>query len=141
MVTLGKEGTDAARRRAAAVVRGQGPLGKLFSDLAQRYAGRPGGYTRVLQTRRRMGDGAHMAYIEYVARPGELREAMPTPKPEIVQAEAEWARQRAGLATAQQMLRRQLKAGPKKAASAQKLATQKAGSISEAATATATASE
>jgi len=113
----------------------------LFSDLAQRYAGRPGGYTRVLQTRRRMGDGAHMAYIEYVARPGELREAMPTPKPEIVQAEAEWARQRAGLATAQQMLRRQLKAGPKKAASAQKLATQKAGSISEAATATATASE
>lgn len=105
MVTLGKEGTESARRRALAVVRGVAVVDKLFGELAQRYAGRTGGYTRVLQTRRRLGDGAHMAYIEYVARPGELREAMPQPQPALAAQEREWARQRAGLAAAAKMQR------------------------------------
>ncbi len=97
MVSLGKEGTLAARRRAAAVVRGDAVLQKLFGSLAERYAGRPGGYTRVLQTRRRVGDGAQMAYIEYVDREGELRPAMaPTA---AAAADAAWARQRAALWT------------------------------------------
>jgi large subunit ribosomal protein L17 len=93
MVTLGKDGTLAARRRAAAVVRGDVQLKKLFSELATRYAARAGGYTRVLQTRRRMGDGAQMALVEYIDRPGEMRPAMP-PTPDAAPAAA-WAREHA----------------------------------------------
>lgn len=97
MVTLGKAGSEAARRRAAAVVRGDTALGKLFGEFAARYAERPGGYTRVLQTRRRVGDAAQMAYIEYIGRPGELREAMPPTRAAV--ADARWAAARAALFT------------------------------------------
>ena len=91
MVTLGKDGSLAARRRAAAVVRGDGVLSKLFSEMATRYAARACGFTRVLQTRRRIGDGAHMAYVEYIDRPGELRPAMP-PNPRDIETQA-WVRE------------------------------------------------
>jgi hypothetical protein len=95
MVTLGKDGSPAARVRAAAVVRGEGVLTKLFSELATRYEARAGGFTRVLQTRRRIGDGAHMAFIEYIDRPGELRPAMP-PNPHDVANQA-WVREHRAL--------------------------------------------
>ena len=97
MVTLGKDGSLAARRRAAAVVRGEGVLSKLFKEFAKRYEARAGGYTRVLQTRRRIGDGAQMAYIEYIDRPGEMRPAMP-PNPADVAVQA-WAREHRALFT------------------------------------------
>ena len=64
MVTLGKEGTLAARRQAAAVLRTREALEKVFGELAARYAVRVGGYTRVLRTRDRRGDCAPMAFIE-----------------------------------------------------------------------------
>lgn len=77
MVTLGKEGSLLARRRAAAVLRGDFELHKLFTELAERYKERAGGYTRVLRTRIRQGDAAAMAFIEFVDRPNELREPKP----------------------------------------------------------------
>ena len=61
------QGTVFARQKAAAVVRGDAELHKLFTVMAQRYADREGGYTRVLRSRRRNNDAAQMAYIECVA--------------------------------------------------------------------------
>lgn len=53
-----------ARRKAAEIVRGDGVMHKLFTEFAARYKDREGGYTRILQTRRRPNDCAQMAYIE-----------------------------------------------------------------------------
>ena len=68
IITLGKRGDLHARRRALAYVRTREEVGKVFSDLAGRFAERPGGYTRLIKTRRRIGDAARMVVIELVAR-------------------------------------------------------------------------
>ena len=68
IITLGKRGDLHARRRALAYVRTREVVGKVFSDLAGRFAARPGGYTRLIKTRRRIGDAARMVVIELVAR-------------------------------------------------------------------------
>ena len=80
MVTLGKQGDLSARRRAAAVIRGDEEIHTLFTTLAERYSEREGGYTRVLKTRQRKNDAANMAYVEFVDRPGEFRPARPPQK-------------------------------------------------------------
>lgn len=67
MITLGKEGTLPARRRALAFIRSKDVVSKLFSDVAGRFKDRQGGYTRMVKTRRRIGDGAEMVAIELVA--------------------------------------------------------------------------
>mgnify|MGYP003336884607 CR=1 FL=1 len=67
MITLGKEGTLPARRRALAFIRSKDVVSKLFSDVAGRFQDRQGGYTRMVKTRRRIGDGAEMVAIELVA--------------------------------------------------------------------------
>ncbi|MBF0492000.1 MAG: 50S ribosomal protein L17 [Deltaproteobacteria bacterium] len=66
MISLGKEGSLNARRRAVAIVRTKAAVAKLFSDLAERFKDRKGGYTRVLKLGFRLGDAAPMALIEYV---------------------------------------------------------------------------
>jgi large subunit ribosomal protein L17 len=69
MVTLGKRGDLHARRQAAAVIRSREVVSKLFGPLAERYKARPGGYTRVLKTRSRVGDAAPLSIVELVDRP------------------------------------------------------------------------
>mgnify|MGYP003407725096 FL=1 len=69
MITLGKEGTLPARRRALAFLRSKDVVSKLFADVAGRFKDRRGGYTRIVKTRRRIGDGAEMVAIELVSRP------------------------------------------------------------------------
>ncbi|MBM3166029.1 MAG: 50S ribosomal protein L17 [Chloroflexi bacterium] len=66
MITLGKEGSLASRRRALAFVYNKKVVDKLFDELATRYAERAGGYTRIVKLGPRLGDGAHMAQLEMV---------------------------------------------------------------------------
>ena len=64
MVTLGKKGDLAARRLALGFVYDKKVVEKIFDELAQRYADRRGGYTRIVKLGPRLGDGAHMAQVE-----------------------------------------------------------------------------
>jgi large subunit ribosomal protein L17 len=66
MVTLGKNGSIHARRRALAVLRQKDIVKKLFGDIAQRSAERNGGYTRIVKLGARKSDSARMAFIEWV---------------------------------------------------------------------------
>ena len=68
LVTLGKKGDLHARRIAISRVRDVEQVGKLFGTLAPRYAGRNGGYIRVLKAGYRYGDNAPLAVIEFVDR-------------------------------------------------------------------------
>jgi large subunit ribosomal protein L17 len=77
MITLGKRGDLSSRRRALAFLRSKDVVGKLFSDVAGRFNGRNGGYTRLIKTRRRVGDAARLVVIELVARRTESAEAKP----------------------------------------------------------------
>jgi large subunit ribosomal protein L17 len=80
MITLGKRGDLHARRQAASFIRERDVVTKLFDDLATRYAKRPGGYTRVLKSRIRVGDAAPLSIVELVDRPAPGK--APEPKPE-----------------------------------------------------------
>ncbi len=68
LITLGKRGNLHARRQAAALLRDDKLTQKLFGPLAERYATRSGGYTRVLKAGFRYGDSATMAVSELVDR-------------------------------------------------------------------------
>jgi len=66
MITLGKRGGLHARRLAASYLFDPAALKLLFGDFAQRYAERKGGYTRIVRTGWRKGDGADLAVLELV---------------------------------------------------------------------------
>ena len=66
MITLAKEGSLSARRRAMTFILNDKVTKKLFDELATRYAQRAGGYTRIVKIGARQGDGAPMAKLELV---------------------------------------------------------------------------
>lgn len=66
MITLAKRGDLHSRRQAMRVIREPKVVARLFEMIAPRYAGRPGGYTRILRLENRLGDNAPMAIIELV---------------------------------------------------------------------------
>jgi len=70
MVTLGKKGTLASRRRAAAFLYDERIVEKVMSVYATRYATRNGGYTRIYKLGTRLGDGAEIVMIEMVDSEG-----------------------------------------------------------------------
>ena len=69
MITLGKKGTLADRRRAVSILGRKDVVKYLFDDLSPRYSDRQGGYTRVVKLDQRRGDAADMCLVELVAEP------------------------------------------------------------------------
>jgi large subunit ribosomal protein L17 len=94
MITLGKQGTLHARRRAAAIIRSRSVLKKLFDDIAPRNAARQGGYTRVVKLGGRPGDAAALSVIELVERKGAAPETSGKKKPARRRAEKPAPRKR-----------------------------------------------
>ncbi|WP_227764166.1 50S ribosomal protein L17 [Zhaonella formicivorans] len=66
MITLGKRGDLHARRQALAYLMEEDVVTKLFETIAPRYKERQGGYTRLIKTGYRRGDGAPMVLVELV---------------------------------------------------------------------------
>jgi large subunit ribosomal protein L17 len=66
LITKAKSGTLHARRLTARHVQQRAIGDKLFREVGPKFAARPGGYTRILKTGFRKGDGAEMARIELV---------------------------------------------------------------------------
>jgi len=71
MITLGKSGSLPARRRAMAFLRDKSVVTRLFVEVAPRYTGRNGGYTRIMKTGFRAGDCAPTSIIELVEADAE----------------------------------------------------------------------
>lgn len=66
LITKAKKQDLASRRAVMAYIYSPEVADKLYSVLAVRFAERPGGYTRIIKTGRRVGDGAEMAVLELV---------------------------------------------------------------------------
>ena len=67
LITLAKRGDLHARRQAlSALSQDKFAVHKLFTEVAPRYADRPGGYTRILKLGPRRSDATEMVYLELV---------------------------------------------------------------------------
>jgi len=96
LITLGKRGDLHARRQAAAQLRDEAAVKKLFDVLGERYKDRQGGYTRVLKAGFRYGDAAPMAFIELVDRDVDAKGAADKARVEA-ESEAEEALENAAV--------------------------------------------
>lgn len=89
LITLGKEGSLQARRKALKILGKEEPLQLLFKEVAPLFQKRHGGYTRVIRSWTRVGDGVQLAILELTEQklPQEKKEkkkalvTKPTPKP------------------------------------------------------------
>lgn len=66
MITLAKKNSLHARRKVLRFVYKKDVVKKLFEDIGPRFTERPGGYTRIIKTGLRVGDGSQQAIIELV---------------------------------------------------------------------------
>ena len=82
LVTLGKEGSIHARRRAFRILQDRDLVKQLFGEIAPRYVDVPGGYTRVLRLSPRPGDGAEVALLSLSRLPAVKAAAPAASKPD-----------------------------------------------------------
>ncbi len=82
LITFAKRGDLHARRQVLRVIANKAVVAKLFDDIGPRFSERPGGYTRVIRSGPRRGDGAEMCFVELVDRSGESSVNEPAPSAE-----------------------------------------------------------
>lgn len=87
IISLGKQGTLHARRRAFALLRNEGIVKKLFDEIAPKLKNREGGYTRVFKLGWRQGDGAPLSLVELVtfSHPEEKKKSTMTKAKEVLE--------------------------------------------------------
>ncbi|MCU0225662.1 MAG: 50S ribosomal protein L17 [Acidobacteria bacterium] len=88
LISKAQQDTVHSRRMVARDLHDRDLVKRLFDEVAPRFSGRPGGYTRVLRTMPRRGDAAEMAIIELVVRK----------EPEVRSSEPAAAKKERGLA-------------------------------------------
>lgn len=66
MITMAKDNNLSNKRNAMAFITKEDVVKKLFDEIAPKYADRKGGYTRIIKTEPRRGDGAEMCFIELI---------------------------------------------------------------------------
>jgi large subunit ribosomal protein L17 len=116
LITLGKRGGLHSVRLVERLVRKKSVITKLFTELAPRFKDRPGGYTRIVRTRRRLGDGAPMGFLELLPPPGG-RPAKRGPAPEVDEkAEKKAAEAKPAKARAEKKRKTETPEAPKKRA-------------------------
>lgn len=81
LITLGKQNTVHARRRAFAILKDRELVSKVFDDLAKRdhIAERQGGYTRIIKLGNRKGDNAPLTRVSWVGSTIENTESLRYP--------------------------------------------------------------
>ena len=90
MITLGRRGDLHARRQALAYLHSNDVVTMLFSEVAPRFADRPGGYSRIVKLGPRWGDAAEMVYLELVdyVPPAPKAKVVREREPEEIEAES-----------------------------------------------------
>jgi len=83
LITLGKENTLDARRKAYKVLSERDKVKQLFTEIAPLFKNRAGGYTRIIRAYPRRGDGAEMVLLELTERPVREKEIKKTKKGKI----------------------------------------------------------
>jgi large subunit ribosomal protein L17 len=66
LITVAKKDDVHARRMAATTIKNKAVLKKLFGEVAPEFKERSGGYTRVIKSGFRKGDGASMAIVQLI---------------------------------------------------------------------------
>lgn len=67
LITFARRGDLHARRQVERRIKDRDATGRLFQEIGPRFAGRPGGYTRIVKLGHRPGDGAETARIELLS--------------------------------------------------------------------------
>ena len=89
LITLGKKGDLASRRRALAYIRDKDVVHKLFAEISPKFGARPGGYTRIMKLGNRRGDNAPVSILELVQEayaPRAAKKKAAAPKAEAAPA-------------------------------------------------------